>query len=239
MMFEDEDDAGRSRGRRPRGSTDGSPISASRHQADGAAPPGVPSARLSRRGGRLAGGLARAMGPPRQRAGRNRAVLARCRGPGVRRGLEPRSARGSSPARIARPTPNPRSPNGIDDPGSARTSRRSSRPGRLRRLLEAEEEVLLELRRVRASGSRRTRPSSISLRKTAWLARTCFEDERRALALDAVELDHDQPAAGPERPADRGQRLLRLLQVVVDVAQEDQVDRLRRAGWSSPGSPGR
>jgi hypothetical protein len=58
-----------------------------------------------------------------------------------------------------------------------------------------------------------------------------LQHEVGALPLDAVEVDDDESAARLERREDRGEVLLRPLEVVVDVADEDDVDaRGRQTG---------
>src|SRR5207237_1100609 len=50
----------------------------------------------------------------------------------------------------------------------------------------------------------------------------------RARARDALEVDHDQRAARAQRARDRGEHRLRLLEVVIGVADEGEVDRVGR-----------
>lgn len=50
------------------------------------------------------------------------------------------------------------------------------------------------------------------------------EDEFRAFAFDAVKVDQHQLPIRFERLADRGQRILRLFEAVVGIADEYQID---------------
>jgi hypothetical protein len=54
------------------------------------------------------------------------------------------------------------------------------------------------------------------------------EDPGRADPRDALEIDHDDLASRAQRPLERGQGLRGKLEVMVGVADEGQVDRVRR-----------
>ena len=64
--------------------------------------------------------------------------------------------------------------------------------------------------------------------KTSCPARTCLKTPFRGLAFLAAIIDQHQPAARLQGGMQRGQRFLGKLEVVIDVAEEDHVDRGRR-----------
>ena len=100
---------------------------------------------------------------------------------------------------------------------------RSLSSGGRRRLFEAQQEILLQSRRLRRCDP--PEASRLDFLAEDVLARAhVLQNKLSALAFHPVKFDHDELAAGPQGLADRSKRFLRFLQVMIHVAEEDQVD---------------